>query len=271
MSLDAAVQYELLLAPTTALPMPPKYLVATHFKTTKTLTNVYDVLNAYLPYKEAAYRPAADGGVYVEVWIVGDFARLKIGVYRDDEGLVIELTKMKGSGTLISRMFQQIKFLLDSEAPVLFDVTKTPSLQPFRPQSDDSSTVSKAHFDRTVETMLTHLHKPSHDLVLHAAQYFAALSEQHFTAEACASSAPLIAGLLSVLDLDRTLPLECRTSASQALLLMCMGPHCADFVAIAAPLQLNERLEAWRTYLPDCMEADHLRRHCNAMLSKLMW
>ena len=270
MSSPADFECELIAPPTATLSAPSKYLVATHFRTDKTVEQLYDLLNVYLPYKRAAFRAATDAVavVDVEVWIVGDFARLRVHVCRDAEGLVIEFTKSKGSGTLVSRMFQQVKALMASESPVE-EVTATPSLQPYRPPSDPTQTLLQDNFDRTIATIVTHLEKPAYDLVLHAAQYFAVLADQALTAKHCASSVAVIAGLLSVLDPARKLPIECRTSAAQALLIMCTGSGCADLVAIGTPLQLVERLVHWRSYVPEAYETQMLRRNCDAILVKL--
>ena len=71
---------------------------------------------------------------------------------------------------------------------------------------------------------MTHLDKPTHELVLHAAQYFAVLAEQRLTALACASSHAVMTGLFGVLDPDRVMPLECRIASAQALaILTCLG------------------------------------------------
>ena len=68
---------------------------------------------------------------YAEIWIVGDFARLKLNVYTSGTEFVLEVTKTKGSGTITSRFFQQIKATMET-SQVLSALSKLVPLQPVR-------------------------------------------------------------------------------------------------------------------------------------------
>jgi hypothetical protein len=96
-----------------------------------------------------------------------------------------------------------------------------------------------------------HLHKPSSELVLHAAQYFAVIANERMTAPASAQCVPLLEGLVSVLDPARALKLECRTSAAMALSIVtgsALGK--ATFLDVATTTSARDNLTFWLTQPP---------------------
>ena len=66
---------------------------------------------------------------------MGDYSKLRIEVTADTAAvpaLCVEVLKSRGTGTLVSRLYQQILAMLKAAQP-LTTLLQAPSLQPYRP------------------------------------------------------------------------------------------------------------------------------------------